>query len=328
MNRYDEQRNLAGNKAAFVYRVLLGGALVGLLLTYAVYIPKLKKNQANIRNRYTLLNPSAALIEKNNLLVNFQSLRDSLTAKYERRGDYLVSLYFEYLPTGASISINKDEKIWPASLIKIPVAMAVMKKVEKGTWKLDNELVILDEDKDNEFGELFKQPTGTTMTIGRLLRESLVNSDNTAHFVLLRNLDDGELEDVYIHLGMDDIIDALKRAPEASAADNRITAKRYSVFYRSLYNATYLTPEYSNRFLEILRDVPREHLSAGLPADVVFAHKTGIRTDERVWADSGVVYLSGRPYLLTVMIQKKDASITGDSGEDKLFKDISRSSNN
>ena len=277
---------------------------------------------------YQHLNPSVNLIDQANLLVNFEPLRQKLMARYEKHDDYLVSLYFEYLPTGANINVNRDQNIWPASLIKIPVAMSAMKKVEEGTWKLDNELVILDEDKDPEFGSLYKQPTGTTFTIKRFLEESLINSDNTAHFVLLRNIDADELEQTYRHLGMDDIIDGLKKAPQDKEYDNRITAKRYTIFFRSPYNATFLSPEYSELFLDILERAPKEYLNLGMPADVKFAHKTGIRTDEHVWADSGIVYIPGRPYLITVMIQKKNVPdtdhISGETTEEvkQIFKDI------
>ncbi|OGD56355.1 hypothetical protein A2V71_01410 [Candidatus Berkelbacteria bacterium RBG_13_40_8] len=311
------------NSKSTLYLVLLIIAVSILLLTYIFYIPSIKNKIYNFSNQHPLINPSASLIDKKNLLVNFQPLRESLTQKYAKRDDYLVSLYFEYLPTGANISINKDDEIWPASLIKIPVAMAVMKKIENQEWKLKNELVILDEDKSSEFGNLYKEPAGTTMTIEEFLKESLVNSDNTAHFVLLRNIENDELEDVYVHLGLDDIISALKKSPDEESLDNRITAKRYSVFFRSLYNSTYLTPEYSQKFLEILREAPKEYLSSGLPDDTIFVHKTGIRTDEAVYTDAGIIYIPNRPYLLTVMIQKKDKTSAPKEEINNLFKDIS-----
>lgn len=319
----NSNKNTKESKKTLSCLILLGLAIVFIILTYAVYIPSIKTSPQKFKGQYPFLNPGVALVDKDDLLVNFQPPRDSLTKKYEKRDDYLISLYFEYLPTGANISLNKDEKIWPASLIKIPVAMAAMKKVETGKWKLTNELVILDEDKDSEYGKLYQKPTGTTLTVEEFLKESLVNSDNTAHFVLLRNLESEEIEDIYNHLGLDDIIEAVKRAPKEESLDNRITAKRYSVFFRSLYNSTYLSPEYSQMFMDILKDAPAEYLSAGFPSDVIFAHKTGVRIDEKVWADSGIIYLPNRPYLLTVMIQKKNSEGAEAEKVKELFKDIS-----
>ena len=324
MSKNFDQNKRAEGKKTLICFIALGLAIVFIILTYAVYVPSIKNSSQKFKNQYPFLNSSAELINQNNLLVNFQPLREALIRKYEKRDDYLISLYFEYLPTGANISLNKDEKIWPASLIKIPVAMVAMKKIETGEWELTNELVILDEDKDSEFGTLYQKPTGTTLTIEEFLRQSLVNSDNTAHFTLLRNLDGDELEDVYSHLGLDDIIEALKKAPKAESIDNRITAKRYSVFFRSLYNSTYLLPEYSQIFLDILKDAPKEHLSKGFPPEVIFVHKTGIRTDEAVYVDAGIVYVPGRPYLLTVMIQKKDKISASNNEAEKLFEEISK----
>src|SRR3989344_4750530 len=86
------------------------------------------------------------------------------------KADQNVSVYFEYLPTGASISINKDAEFYPASLLKVPVAMTVAKKIEKGEWKWTNELVLMSTDKDDKFGTLYKEPANSTHTIEDIVR--------------------------------------------------------------------------------------------------------------------------------------------------------------
>lgn len=320
----DKQTFLMLLNSSIALKSLILILLIILLGTYIFYVPSIKSTKNNSESNL-YLSPTLELLDKKDLIVDFQGLRDSLTRKYEVQGEYLVSIYFEYFPTGANISINKDEKIWPASLIKIPIAMAAMKKVQDGKWKIGNELVILDQDKDSEYGELYKEPSGTTMTIKKFLEETLINSDNTAHFVLLRNIEGSELEDVYVHLGMDDIIDALKKSPKKDAEiDNRITAKRYSIFFRSLYNSTYLSQEYSELFLSILAKAPRELLNKGIPDNVPFVHKTGIRVDESVRADSGIVYVPGRPYILTVMVQQKDKKKLNDKEVEQIFESVSK----
>lgn len=298
--------------------------VIALLVAVIAFLLVTRQGRGDITSDISgYLNPSLSILDKRNLIVDFQELREKLQT-YEVKGDYTVSIYFEYLPTGANIAVHKDEKIWPASLIKIPVAMAALKKVEVGKWKLNNELVILDQDKDSEYGEMYKLPTGTSMPIKKFLEESLVNSDNTAHFVLLRNLEGEELEEVFVHLGMDDVIDTLKRDNKKdSDVDNRITAKRYSIFFRSLYNSTYFTHENSKMFLDILSRAPKEYLSLGLPSDIAFVHKTGIRIDEKVMADSGIVYVPGRPYILTVMVAQNKAGELDQEEIKKMFKTIS-----
>lgn len=324
--KYHETLSGTNKKKYFLFfGLFVSGVAVTVFCGYLLYgiTPFVAKEE------YSFLSPSISLTDKKNLIVNFEKLRISLNQQYEKRDDYLVSLYFEYLPTGASINVNRDEPIWPASLIKIPVAMTVMDKIGRGDWKLSNELVLLDEDKDASYGTLYQKPSGTTFSIRSLLEESLVNSDNTAHFILLRNIESSELEETYRHLGMDDIVDDLKKKPKDQETDNRMTAKRYTIFFRSLYNSTFLSSELSQLFLNILEKAPKQYLSMGLPDYVTFVHKTGVRVDEHVWADSGIIYAPNRPYLLTVMIQEKRAlpyeKINPKTEDDvqKLFKDIS-----
>jgi beta-lactamase class A len=273
---------------------------------------------------FSFLDPGAISVREQDLLVRFQPLREKLIAQYQNNPDFNVGLYFEYLPTGSTITVNTDLAMWPASLIKIPVALAVLKKIEDGEWQLSNELVILDEDKDASFGSLHKEPSGTTMTIEALLRATLVDSDNTAHFVLLRNIDATELEDVFFHLGLDELLQSLKNSPDSDEQDNRMTAKTYSVFFRSLFNATYLSPEKSEWCLRLIAEGRHEYLRSGLPETVMFAHKTGIRANEGVWADSGIVYVPRRPYIVTVMLEKRDpSSVVTEEQAEMLFKEIS-----
>lgn len=89
--------------------------------------------------------------QKDDLLTTVQPIREKLHDLFEKEELSYTSLYFEYLNTGANISINQDVRILPASLIKVPLAMAVMKKIEKGDWKLYNELILTKEDRDNEW---------------------------------------------------------------------------------------------------------------------------------------------------------------------------------
>jgi hypothetical protein len=77
-------------------------------------------------------------------------------------------------------------------------------------------------------------------------------------------------------------------------------------------------------FLDILSRAPKEYVSLGLPEDVNFVHKTGIRIDEKVMADSGIIYAGGRPYLITIMIAQKEEGELRREEIKKLFEDIGR----
>lgn len=206
-----------------IFLVLLGVTNVG---TY--FLMSRDENMVTTSN-FSLLNPARSFINQKDLIINFQPLRDYLNEKYET--DQNVSIYFEYLPTGANIALQKDAEFYPASLLKVPVAMAVAKKIEMGDWKWTNELVLMSTDKNDEFGTLYKKPTDSTHTIEELVQRSLTDSDNTAHFMLVRNLDIEEMKDVYDHMGLRGFLET----------EGTLSAKRYSVIFRTLHSASYLT---------------------------------------------------------------------------------------
>ncbi len=225
------------------------------------------------------------------------------------KADFDVSVYFEYLSTGANIAINKDADFFPASLLKVPVAMAVAKKIEKGEWKWDNKLVLMATDKDEKFGNLYKQPTGSIFTIDELVRRSLSDSDNTANLILLKNLELTEINDAYTHMGLEGFLET----------DGNISAKKYSEILRTLYNSSYLSDENSEKILSYLAAKTfMEYLGSALPENIIFSHKIGIDAEKKIYLDSGIVYLANRPYILVVMTGSK----TDEQAKD-IMKDIS-----
>lgn len=255
---------------------------------------------------YPLLNPARALYEQKDLIVNLQTLREQLI-DVGKNPD--VSVYFEMLNTGANISVNKDLQIWPASLMKIPIAMAVMKKIENGQWKMDKDFVLGDKDKNPVFSNLYEKPTGTHFKLRELFDALLIDSDNTARNMLASQLKDEELADVLDYLGIE----------FDYKHDGQITAKRYSIIWRSFFSSTYLEPENSEKLIEIMtRSSATNFLAKGVPDNVKFSHKIGVLYDENIYADSGIVYVPNRPYILTVMIKGQ-----GQQEAENIMKDIS-----
>lgn len=249
-----------------------------------------------VENPYPLLDFSRSFIDREHFFTTLQPLRESLNDiadAYASSGDR-VGVYFEYLTTGANIGILEKERFWPASLSKMPTVIAVMKKIDRGEWRLANELVLFSEDKDDRYGDLYKEAVGTRFTIERLLQETIIHSDNTAHKILVRNLTTEDYTDIFEALGLTDLFDK----------NYDITPKEYSVLLRSLYMSSYLTRESSERVLVWLSQTPFDYLlGAGVPDDVPFAHKIGEEYNQNVFLDAGIVYEQDRPYLLIVMTE-------------------------
>lgn len=287
-------------KSSILYRlrrqwaVLLCGVLVIInVALFALWQGANNSSLESFQEHYPFVDLSRHLISQEHFITTLQPIREYFGELVDQEGKESISVYFEYLNTGANISINQDLRIFPASLVKVPLAMAVMKKIERGDWELHNELVLMQEDRDYAWGDVHKRPIGTRITIDELLNEMLVSSDNTAFRMLYRNLSFDELQDVMIALGLEDLFNE----------EGKITAKEYTRLFRALYTSSYLTRENSQKILDILTHTPyEEYLGQGVPDTVPFAHKIGENDEAGVILDSGIVYVENRPYLIAVAI--------------------------
>ncbi len=294
----ESQPKIDKNKIRFI----AGISVLLLINILAIFLVTKNNNPSSVIeeiNQYPLIDPARSVIEQKYFFSTIEPVRKKMkeiVAKYEASGNR-IGVYFEFLNTGANISINQDSRFWPASLSKMPTVFAAMKKVEDGEWKLSNELVLFPEDKDERFGELYKKSAGTKFTIEELIRETLINSDNTSHKILVRNLSSEDYTNMFEALGMEELFDK----------DYNITAKEYSRIFRALYNASYLNRDNSQKILRWLSETKfNEFLGSGLPQGAVFSHKIGEEYKEVVFLDSGIIYIPNRPCLITVMVEVED----------------------
>jgi beta-lactamase class A len=219
-----------------------------------------------------------------------------------------VSVYYRDLYNGPWMGIDIAHPFSPASLLKVPVMIAALKKVEedrsllKRKFKFDAS-VPADYVDPNILDEVIQ--FGHSYTYEDLIHRMVVNSDNNAKNVLVGVLGDDAIFNVWRDLGV--------AVPDASAPEDFLTVREYSSFFRILYNATYLNKEMSELALEILS---RSHfdygLQAGLPAGIVLSNKFGERgfsdSNKKQLHDCGIVYAKNSPYMLCVMTKGSDWS--------------------
>ncbi len=286
-----------------------------IVFVYLWYKHSQISKQFHEAEKYSLVDFSRNFIESKHFFSTINPVRDGmkeLVEKYEAEG-HEIGVYFEFLNTGANVSINQDKRFWPASLSKMPTVFAVMKKIENDEWKLNNELVLFAEDQDSRFGELYRKTPGTRLTIEELIKETLISSDNTAHKILVRNLSSDDYTKIFEALGMEDLFNK----------DYNITAKEYSRIFRALYTSSYLSRENSQMLLRWLTQTNFNHLlGAGLPEDIIFSHKIGEEYNESVFLDSGIFYVPNRPCLITVMIKVKPEGSVDDAK--KIMSELSK----
>ncbi len=242
-------------------------------------------------------------------LGEYQSLKTAIQSDIDAvtgKGVSRVSVYFRDLDTSRWLGVNQDADYYPASLLKVPVMIAYYKEAEADPAVLDQVITY----QNISTGDPFDAPSnllpGVNYTVEQLIEAMIISSDNGATLTLLNHIDPDTLSEVYANLGIQN--------PGNDSADYQISTRTYALFFRILYNATYLSPEYSNKALALLsRATFAQGLVAGLPAGTDVAHKFGehvlnngtIATGVELH-DCGIVYYPSHPYLLCVMTSAKD----------------------
>lgn len=233
------------------------------------------------------------------------------------------SIYFRDLNRGPVLGINETETFTSASLLKLPVVMAIFKMAEDNSDILKANIVI--ENVQAPVNQ-FYTPHSTLeanriYTLKDIIEYALIYSDNKAietlhQFIQSKN---GDVRIVFRELGLvlpDDLL------------DRDVSTRSYTSLFRLLYTAAYLEPEYSEEILEILsRSDFDKGLRVGVPSHIKISHKFGERFigEQKQLHDCGVVYYPKNPYLLCVMTRGKDfAQLAGVIGavSEIIYKEV------
>lgn len=106
-------------------------------------------------------------------------------ALIERQSGAGLGVHVRDLATGRSASHRAEESWYLASTVKVPIAMAVLRGVDRGDYKLDTQLVLRATDFVDGAGQTVKQHVGAPLSIRYLLNQMIVYSDNTASDMLI-----------------------------------------------------------------------------------------------------------------------------------------------
>ena len=264
-----------------------------------------KITESRLKSTYQYINPllecDNGSISQNTNLDKLKNTIKSLTS------DNQTSVYYRDMNNGPWFGINEKELFSPASLVKVPLMMAFLKKAESDPLILDKE--ILNTEKYDPTTQNI-QPLITIIpnqkyTIRQLIEQMIIYSDDVSYTILNNQLSAAEITKVYSDLGVD-----ISQA-QSNPNGNILSVKSYASFFRILFNASYLNRDMSEYALKLLSQVKfKDGLVAGVPNNIIVSHKFGERqyldTGLKQLHDCGIVYMPNKPYLLCIMTRGND----------------------
>jgi hypothetical protein len=235
---------------------------------------------------------------KESILQKLQSLENSSDSK--------ISIYMADLTTGRDFFKRIDEKHTPASLLKVPLMMAFFKLAETDPTILTKKVVYTGE-RDANNVEYFRSPhviQPGTYTIDQLIASLVKYSDNNAAELLNQNIDKQRILEVYKTLGMP------YPPSDPSEPTDYIYVTDFAKIQRALYYATYLTPEYSKKALQLLTKSDFQYgIRSIFPSSIKVSEKFGERelldpnTNIEYFSlhDCSIIYKPQTPLQLCIM---------------------------
>ncbi len=233
-----------------------------------------------------------------------------INGKIEKKEIMGASVFYRDLNSRRWFGINPDEDFYPASLLKLPEAIAYFKYAEGYPDILSRKVKIPEDQEDKNSGQYFKfggiiEP-GQEYSIETLIKDLIEYSDNTPIQILNQNLPSDFSYNVFRDLGL----------PEPIIYNGKsswsITVRIYGNILRTLYLSSYLSPKSSEQILTYLSNTKfAEGLKAVAPKDTRIANKFGEArllnqdgtTALQVLHDCGIVYAPKHPYTICIMTQ-------------------------
>ena len=214
-----------------------------------------------------------------------------------------VCVNFYDLNKNDGFSINGDEKVLSASMIKLLILAELMKKISEDKFSLSDTIMMANFMKTEGDGVLKELNTGHHFTLKELATLMIIVSDNQATNILIDflgmeniNLLGKELglRATFLERGM---MDAEARE---NGYDNYTSADDISLLLKLIYQEKLIDKEASQLMLDILlRQQQGERLQRYLPNDIKIAHKCGDL--DNLENDGGIIWLGDKVYILVVL---------------------------
>jgi beta-lactamase class A len=221
-----------------------------------------------------------------------QHALETLTTGF--KGD--VGIYVKDLHTGKFASINADSIFPTASMVKVPILIGIMDKLNKGELKYHQELTYKDSLLYAGSDLLASLKNNEKVELSKVIMLMLTTSDNTASLWLQSLAGTGTR--------INQILDSIgytatrvnSRTPGREAGRDKFgwgqtSPKEIATMFEALANRNLLDTASSEKMLRLLgRNYWDEEALSQIPPDVFVASKNGAVNASR----SEVVYVSGK----------------------------------
>ncbi len=230
-------------------------------------------------------------------------LRNRLIALQKEYPSIHSSIYVWDYSDNNYVDINADEIFSAASIIKLPVLVALFKNIEYGQTSIYDEMRLTDLFRAEGSGGLQYKAENSKYSIDTLARVMITHSDNSATNMLMtkiggmpsvnREIKSWGLANTHVNNWLPDM-----------EGSNYITARDMGRLLFNLDNPKFLSGSSREKIFSYMSHVKNDRLiPAGLGSGADFMHKTG--DIGKMLGDAGIVYApNGKKYIVVILANR------------------------
>ena len=236
--------------------------------------------------------------------------------------------------TGELVMSHGNERFPMQSIVKLPIAMAVLQRIDAGTLKLSEVIHVRKKDMVPSIHSPIRDlsPNGTNLTVRELLRAAIVESDGTASDILLILAPLASVDQMVHTLGADSM--KIVATERAMVADPKVQYKNWSTplaavkLLRALQQGRSISAPSRVLLTGWLTEttIGANRIKALLPRGTAVAHKAGTDATRggltRATNDIGLVTLPNGQHL-AIAVFVRDSKAT-EAQRDRVIARIAR----
>ncbi|MEY8415446.1 serine hydrolase [Tissierella praeacuta] len=226
--------------------------------------------------------------------------------------DEEVSIIIKDLTNDQWLLKYNENRVFPsASLIKIPIMIEALERVEKGELSLDKKIKIKAIDRVDY--SIISELTLKEYTLIDLITLMIILSDNTATNVLIDLLGYEKINETVKKLNCNNTILKRKMMDFTAAKEGRenlTSPMDMALFMEKIYNKSIISPKICDIMIDILtRQKHRDMLPRYILDEVKIANKTGELSG--INHDIGIFYLENINYLIGIFTTNGKDDLVG-----------------
>lgn len=190
---------------------------------------------------------------------------------------------------GRSFGARDDTYYTAASTVKVAVFAYLYNQIESGKINPDTVWAYTGADYETGTGSLQNDAVGTRYKVSFLAERMIMNSDNVATNILMRNLGRTNIQN-YLN----------KNAlAEVNVVSNDVTPRGMAKLLQLIYQGKLISGTNKELLFEYMKNsITPTRLVAGVPAEIEVAHKIGSWSE--AISDIGIVFAPKRSYAIAV----------------------------